>query len=298
MLNTLIIFGIILFLYIYITAQYKKGEDLEIYEMDYIDNPQLQEVCDIKQPILFEFGSVCPIFFEKMNAIHEHYGSYDINVKDLNDLDAITLPFQSSKSLMESDPHSHYFSENNAEFLEETGLSRMYEHLNDSLKPSFIVNTKYDLLFGSKGATTPFRYHTHYRQFMCVISGSIQVKMSPWKTGKYVNPIKDYERYDFRSSVNVWKDDLTKVRFLDFNVKAGTVLYVPPFWWYSIKYGEGAFISSVYYNSVMNQISNAPDLALYYLQRQNIKKIHKAEKDPIEVKEPPNETLNEIIAIY
>ena len=39
---TFLIFMIILFLYVHINDQYKKSEDLEIYEMDYISNSELQ----------------------------------------------------------------------------------------------------------------------------------------------------------------------------------------------------------------------------------------------------------------
>ena len=65
-LTHILIFLVILFLYIHITNQYKKSEDLEIYEMDYTTNVHLQEVCDIKQPVLFEYKSINPEFFENL----------------------------------------------------------------------------------------------------------------------------------------------------------------------------------------------------------------------------------------
>ena len=34
-------------------TQFKKSEDLEIYEMDYSTNAHLQDVCDVRQPVLF-----------------------------------------------------------------------------------------------------------------------------------------------------------------------------------------------------------------------------------------------------
>ena len=50
-------------MYIHIIHQYKTGEDMEIYEMDYVSNTHLQEVCNIKQPVLFYYkstlGPVC-----------------------------------------------------------------------------------------------------------------------------------------------------------------------------------------------------------------------------------------------
>jgi hypothetical protein len=51
----IIIFCIIVFLYIHVNYQFKKGEDLEIYEMDYTTNTHLQEICNVKQPVLFQF---------------------------------------------------------------------------------------------------------------------------------------------------------------------------------------------------------------------------------------------------
>ena len=53
-----------LFLYLHVLEQYKKSEDLEIYEMDYSSNAQLQEVCNVKQPVLFEFKTTCMELFE------------------------------------------------------------------------------------------------------------------------------------------------------------------------------------------------------------------------------------------
>ena len=49
----IILFVIVLLFYIHITNQYKKGEDMEIYELDYKDNDYLQEVCEVKQPSIF-----------------------------------------------------------------------------------------------------------------------------------------------------------------------------------------------------------------------------------------------------
>ena len=62
------IFIILFFFYIHITQQLKRSEDLEIYEMDYSSNENLQEICDIKQPVLFEYKSVTPSFFDALNV--------------------------------------------------------------------------------------------------------------------------------------------------------------------------------------------------------------------------------------
>ena len=66
------LFILILFMYIHIVNQYKTSEDLEIYEMDYVSNAHLQEVCSIKQPVLFHYKNVNPEFFDALD--NEHLG--------------------------------------------------------------------------------------------------------------------------------------------------------------------------------------------------------------------------------
>ena len=286
---TLIIFLIVLFLYIHIINQFKRSEDLEIYEMDYTNNAHLQEICEIKQPIIFELQSIFPEIFENISLekIANTYRSHDIKLKDNRDylneestVDYVTLPLQSSHKLIETDSKSHYFVENNNDLVDETDLYKEYHELDVLLKPQFILQTKYDVLFGSKHAHTPLRYHTNYRQFAIVNSGKIHVKMTPWKSKKYLHVIKDYENYEFRSPMNVWNPqekylhEMDKLKFLEFDVNAGNVLYIPPYWWYSIKYSNepNTMICGVIYNSIVNCIANTPDWVLYFLQQHNIHK--------------------------
>lgn len=287
-LFNIIIFVLVLFIYIHITHQLKTSEDLEIYELDYTTNQHLQEVCDIKQPVLFEFNSLCPEFYENINKdTIINYDKYDVKLKDINDywnpnidnVDYLVLPYQSAMSLISSDPKSNYFIENNDEFVEESGLNKEFYNLDVFLKPTMNLQSKFDILAGSKNCITPLRYHINYRQFYSVNSGKITIKMTPWKSSKYLHLIKDYENYEFRSPINVWKpqtqymNDMDKMKFLEFDINAGYVLYIPPYWWYSIKYtDDNNLVSGITYNSIMNYVANIPNLVLYFIQQHNIKK--------------------------
>ena len=72
--------------------QLKKGTDFEIYEMDYYSNSQLQEVCNIKQPVLFEYKNINPNFFHDMDDEHlDILNPHDVNVKDIRDFTKMTL---------------------------------------------------------------------------------------------------------------------------------------------------------------------------------------------------------------
>jgi len=283
---TVLIFLVILFVYIHIIDQYKTSEDLEIYEMDYQSNIHLQEICSVKQPILFEFKSCFYSFFENMNLnkILEQ-GSQDVNVKDTNDYyrqktdsaDSISLSMNSFYGLSKTDTKSHFITENNHEFIEDSGLYKKCAELNEYLKPPYTMNTQYDIRMGSSGAFTPMCYHTNYRQFFINISGKARVKMTPFKSRKLLHPIKDYDNYEFWSPVNVWNTDaeyaseMEKLRFVEFDIPVGYVMYVPPYWWYSIQYVNDptTVILGVSYQSIMNISSNIPDIIRHFLQKHN-----------------------------
>lgn len=289
----ILIFIFVLFLYIHIVHQYKRSEDLEIYELDYSSNAHLQEVCDVKQPILFEYRSVAPEFYENVSyddLLSPQYAAYDIRVKECADyweptggdttVDYVVLPYSSGSNLMKTDSKSAYFSENNEDFVEETGLIGAMSANDDFLKPGFVVQKKYDIMLGSRGAHLPLRYHTHYRHFLSVNSGKIRVKMTPWKSNKYLYPYRDFESYEFRSPVDVWnpskkyRSEMEKIKFLEFDVVEGHVLSIPPYWWYSIQYDTetDTLLCGITYNSAMNVASNLPYYIKYYIQQSNIQR--------------------------
>lgn len=285
----IILFVIVLVLYLHIIQQLKTSEDLEIYEMDYTTNAHLQEVCDVKQPVMFEYASVSPDLYSEITAEKlDACGIYEVNVKDIKDYyletdgnspDYVVLPLQSATNLLKSDTHSSYFTENNHDFVEDANLYQFFHANDEFIKPSTTVITKYDIMMGSSGAYTPLRFHKDCRRFISTLSGKITIKMTPYKSSKYLSPINDYENYEFRSPVNVWapqkkyKTDVSKLKFLEFDVMPGFMLYIPPYWWYSIKFSDGqdTIVSGFTYNTMMNCITNIPNWALYYLQQHNTK---------------------------
>lgn len=276
-------------------AQFKKSEDLEIYEMDYSTNQQLQEICNSKQPVLFNFKNIAPdIFSDLDSSAFLKHSSYDINVRDTDDFlnpnnsgDSVPLKYDSFRRLAAADSRAHFITEGNLGFIEESGLYSEYEELNSYLKPAWTVQTKYDIFQGSEGAYTPLRYHTDERQFYIVSAGKITVKMTPWKSRKYMHPITDFSTYEFRSPIDAWthannqgskekKDytqDIEKIKFLEFDVLEGFVLYVPPYWWYSIKYSSAdTLVLGATYNTSPRVLANSWDILQYYLQQDNTTK--------------------------
>jgi hypothetical protein len=68
--------------------------------------------------------------------------------------------------------------------------------------------------------------------------------------------------------------EMDKIKFLEFEVVEGHMLFIPPYWWYSIKYTSetDSLVCGFTYSSVMNCVSNSPELMKYYIQQTNIKK--------------------------
>lgn len=285
----IVIFIILFLLYLHWAEQYKTGEDLEIYEIDYTDNEHLQEVCKSKQPIVFEFSQVLSKFHFlntlSLEDLADKVGKMDVYVKDTEDYwdpqgepDAIPLTLESSLKLFTTDTHAHYISEGNEDLIKDTILEKYYDSLHEYIQPSFTLHKTMDLWFGSKGSATPIRYNTDYSHFLYLSKGKCRVRMTPHKSKKYLHYVKDYERYEFRSLIHLqnpqadYKNDLEKIQWLDFDMVQGNMLFIPPYWWYSLEYlEEGAFLCSFQYNTIMNILANGHNIATHLYKKYTTK---------------------------
>jgi hypothetical protein len=190
--------------------------------------------------------------------------------------------------------------------VEDSGLQQQLEMADEFLKPAYAVQRTYDMITGSQKTCMPMQYHNHYRRFLIVTSGNLHVKMTPWKSRKYLHPVTDYENYEFRSAMNVWRPDTNasdkmradyeRIQFIEFDVHAGYVLYLPPYWWYSLQFSEMApntMVLSASYDSAISVLANSGDLARHFLQIQNNKEIVTrtlvAEPKPVAIKKEETE---------
>jgi len=300
MLNWVIsifIFCLVLFIYLHINFHFKTSNDLEIYEIDNVSKEKFEELCDIRQPIIFPFENEKIINNTCYGYIYNNYNSFDIQIresafskqsgnnnilKDTNiesDVDVyVPLSLNLANKLFVEDDTETYYSANNTDFLKETGVIKSFQYNDEFLRPYMLCNSKYDVITGSNNTVTPFKYELNYRNFFLVTQGTIEVKMTPPKSTKYLYPVKDYELFEFKSPVNPWnvspeyKVDFDKIKCLEFTLTQGKALYIPAYWWYSIKFHKNTSISCFKYKTYMNCLSIIPDLSLHGLQLQNIKR--------------------------
>lgn len=278
----ILIFSIVLFSYLHIYYHLKTSNDLEVYELSFLSKERLEDVCDLRQPLTFYLNTEVFNSLSTSN-IYELYSSFDISLRDCSANSKNTelfIPIILKKGLdvIKEDKNKRFIMEHNQDFLQETSLLKTLKANDVFLRPGMMIYSYYDYIMGSVNANTPFRYEVNYRHYLMVLSGSVTVKLAPPKSTKYLYPENDYDNFEFRSPINPWNiqeqysTDFERIKCLDIVLNKGKVLFIPAYWWYSLKFeGADSVIISFRYRTYMNSFAILPKLFTSYLQKQNIK---------------------------
>ena len=280
----LFIFCIILFFYLHIHFHLKTSDDLEIYEIDDVSKDRMEEICDLRQPSLLDFSdaeySQKIINTTNKQFLLDNYPVFEVKIRDTNDKNALCVPLSLhvATKLFSQDKNAVYFSEGNVDFLQETGAIKNMSYNDEFLRPQLVSNCHYDVLMGSNGVETPFRYDLNYRNYYIVTQGAIKVMLAPPKSVKYLYPVDDYENFEFRSSINPWdpqpkfRADFDKIKCLEIVLTPGRILFIPAYWWYTFKFDDNTSVSCFKYRTYMNNIAISPKIFMYALQNQNVER--------------------------
>ena len=279
------IFCIILFFYLHVHFHLKTSNDLEIYEIEQASKDKMEEICDLRQPVLFDCDEDTDKITKTTNKSYllDNYPIFEVKIRETKSDDAnenlfLPLPLHIASKLFNDDKNATYFSEGNTDFLAETGAQKNMSYNDEFLRPFLVSNCNYDVLMGAANVETPLRYEINYRNYFLVTQGSIKVKLAPPKSGRYLYPIKDYENLEFRSPVCPWdpqpkfRADFDKVKCLEIILTPGKFLFIPAYWWYSFKFAENTSVSSFKYRTYMNNIAISPHIFMYALQNQNVER--------------------------
>ena len=277
------VFCLVLFIYLHINFHFKTGDDLEVYEIDQASKEKLEEICDLRQPVIFDFEDEKLLQNTSIEFMQNNYHAFDMKIRNITDIDYendiyVPLPVHSTAKLFSEDKTGSFYTENNNDLLQETGVIKSFQYNDEYLRPFMVSNCNYDIMSGSVNTTTPFRYEINYRNYFLVTSGTITIKMAPPKSSKYLYVNYDYENFEFRSPINPWKPqvqysaDFDKVKCLEVVLTPGKIIQIPAYWWYSIQFGQNASISCFRYRTYMNNVAIAPYIGLHALQLQNVKR--------------------------
>ena len=279
------IFMIVLFIYTHIYYNLKTSSDLEVYQVDNLSKDKLEEICNYRQPTIISHD--VNEFIEQCNLTHvkKSYGAFDVNIRNVSDNDdksELYIPFtlDGAVTLFEKDENKQYITENNEDFLKETGLKKTYRYNDGFFRPQLVSSCNYDIICGSKNVLTPLRHSLSNRNYLILTEGKVTIRLIAPDSTKYLYEVKDYENYEFRSPVNPWdvqanyKADFSKFKTLDVTLTPGKVFYLPPYWWYSIRFDELSSMSLLQYDTYMSSLSILPIILIHKLQQLNVKREH------------------------
>ena len=225
-LITIMIFFIVLFIYLHVVYHLKSSDDLEVYELEDPSKDSLEEICDMRQPVIFDFKNSELMDYCNLKKVLLDYGAFDVKIRNLKDKNYksemyVPLTLNSSFELFNKDKEAKYLSENNSDFLQETGLIKTFKHNDAFIRPYMVSNCEYDYIVSSSNTETRLKYELNYRNYFFVSQGSVTIKLLPPKSYKYLNVVKDYENFEFYSPINIWnvqeeyKNDINKVKSLE-----------------------------------------------------------------------------------
>ena len=82
-----LIFCIVLFFYLHIYFQLKTSNDLEVFEIEQPAKEKHEEICDLRQPILFPFNNDKMVDLCNRQTISDSYGAFDVKIRTIDQSD-------------------------------------------------------------------------------------------------------------------------------------------------------------------------------------------------------------------
>jgi hypothetical protein len=273
----LVVFCATLFVYLHVFYHLKTCDDLEVLRIDTPTRDDLERACSLRQPVTFRYGPPGLSGWPRLSDLAKESAKGDLQIRNVGHVDSLSeypipLSLEATVELMSKDDESRFFTERNYAFMETNRFPEKLSAYDVLFRPSAVVGSEVDLMSGSHGANTPFRYHLCYRYFLCATEGEAMVRLCPPASSKSLKMINDYENMEFRSSENMWRSRESKKQpYADVVLREGEVLYVPPYWMYSVRYDRPSTLLRFSYRTLMSAVSVTPQSLLRLLQAQNTK---------------------------
>ena len=80
---TVVIFSVVLFLYIHMHFHLKTSNDLEVYTIENVSKDRLEEICNLKQPVLFDYRNENLLELANITKMEELYGAFDVKIRNI-----------------------------------------------------------------------------------------------------------------------------------------------------------------------------------------------------------------------
>lgn len=244
MITFVLIFMVTLFIYIHLHHHLYKNNILKCHDIVFTTIDNLNEVCDIRQPIMFTYP---------FQEIKEYEYKQSVYMKPVGKRESILVDHTKIQTLLKQ---SYVSEENQLEY----NIIQRFKQLYDVFRPPFTIRSEYDLWMGNKDSYTLLRYHLDYRTFIIVEDGEIQIQLFPPNMDAILMVQTDYIHMTNTSLLNPQK---TNHKCIEKTMKKGDVMYIPAYWIFSIQYKkDNTKLAVCKYMTCMNIISILPFLSL------------------------------------
>lgn len=261
-----------LLIYLHFMSEFKFVNKFSIYDVEYTNRSELQKICELKQPFVFELQ------LQSQDNINK---AQNMCVFDNSDNEFVSLSYSSLEELLEKDKEGTYYSMKNHDFAKNE-LPVTFSELNKYVNPYFSYNTTYDVIMGSNNAHTSLLYLRESGMFIYVKSGHVNVKLMSYN--------KDNES----SNICLWnKDESMNYEIGDVSLTGFQMLFVPSWCMYTLQFEENAIIYTITHQTPTNAIVNMPYYCMEFLQSQNTEeKVLKTIEMPKQTEDDKTEISN------
>jgi len=254
------IFIIVLIIYLHIQSHFQHALQSDVFELDGIIDNSIDDVLDLKQPVVFRLEFVPTTIEEDINihALSRTNADTNIYVVEPTNGVRVTSSISSFIKLQDSASSVPYYSDGNELLIK--GLSndirsRIASHYVN-LVPPLLCTTRYDLIFGTDKCITRLQRNVAHRSYFTVTNGTVVVKLI------HPEQLTDVKFECIPGSVpDMWcsvaKLETTKISMKDVSLNKGQTLFVPPYWGIIFHMTKDSFMLSVKYSTYMSEMATS-----------------------------------------
>ena len=271
------IFLLCIVLYIHIYYHLKVSDEENIFEIDYTDKVNLEEVCNLRQPFTMEIENTLNMKSEqlksRLNIVHQKRQKEEKDTSENDDAD------KSDKKEENNEIVTKIYSEHNKELLSDETIQTSIKSFEKTIIPEFTIQNVYDILVSDDNFSTPFVSNFNHRNYLYFSEGNATIQ---FVSHKHNDKLEHHIDYELLQKVSTDVPSRVKgVTIKSINVKAGEFVYIPPRWWYSINFKSRSLVVKFQYKTVMNIIAHTPMYIYSYItvaKAQEQKRMRKIKK--------------------
>ena len=254
------IFIVVLIIYLHIQSHFQYASENDVFELDGIIDYRIDDVLDLKQPVVFRMEFIPTTLEEDINiyALSQTQPATNVYVVDTTTGIRVTSSISSFQKLQDSVSNIPYYSDGNEGLVQ--GLSNdiqlriASQYVN--LVPRLLCTTRYDLIFGTDKCITRLQRNIAHRSYFTVTNGTVVVKLV------HPDQLTDVRFECIPGLVpDVWcsvaKIDPTMIQMKDVSLHKGQTLFVPPYWGVIFHMTKESFMLSVKYSTYMSEMATS-----------------------------------------